>query len=186
MTRESEAVTLGGLYRGELDVPSHGEGRVKIRFDNLRKEGAGWPPVNSEVVWAIPLPHGFEIDNIPFYAYGVAYQDKVAARPAGDDMLTFDGVLARSGHSTYRVKCAESPEDIAACNRLLRALESEGCGHEGAHGGLYAIDVPPGVDVHRIFALLEEAEKEGGLTFEEGYYYRPGCETPAAPDGIGD
>lgn len=44
---------------------------------------------------------GFELENSPFYVYGVSYRDVVEAE-FGTDVLTFTRVLRRGGHSTYR------------------------------------------------------------------------------------
>lgn len=35
---------------------------------------------------------------------------------------------------------------------------------------LYAIDIPPSVDVNVIYELLNDSEKHALLTFEEGYF----------------
>jgi len=156
------------------DSRIHDPGYVQLRIEGLRGGSSDWPPVDSEVLWARSIAADrFLIDNIPFYARNLAYLDTVSARPSADDgVLTLERVLSRSGHSTYRIKCRDDVESQAACEVVLRMLEAAGCGYEGAKRTLYAIDLPPSVDVHRIYALLEEKERDGVLEFEEGYYHR--------------
>ena len=75
--------------------------RVKIAF---RLENI------VETMWASVLNDGtYEIDNSPFEAYEISYQDVVAAHMQ-DGRLVFDRVVRRGGHSTYRVKLNSGAE----------------------------------------------------------------------------
>lgn len=35
---------------------------------------------------------------------------------------------------------------------------------------LYAVDIPPGIDVHKVYALLEAGESDDVWGFDEGNY----------------
>jgi len=57
-----------------------GKDRVKVYFD-LEKDADGYPPVNSESMWAVPMGEfRFRIDNIPFFVYGVFVHSKLYVR----------------------------------------------------------------------------------------------------------
>jgi hypothetical protein len=153
---------------------SSGLGLVRVRLNLTREPGSNWPPTNTEVLWAQPTSaETATIDNIPFYACGIAYHDSVRIRRSTEEgIFDLQGIASRSGHSTYRlIWSASGPDEEARCEAFLRELEYIGCGFERGHGMLFAIDIPPGVDVGKIYALLEEREKDGLLSFDEGYYY---------------
>lgn len=40
-------------------------------------------------------------------------------------------------------------------------------------GRLYAIDISPGVDIARVYKIMEELENQGVWEFEEGHYFNP-------------
>jgi len=160
---------------------------VEVRFDGLIQEDADYPPVDAEVLWARPISSTVCIlDNIPFYVRGVAYLDTVEAAPAAEDgILTFQYVVARSGHSTYRIYWSDkTSESDKACAAFLRQLAIEGCGIERGVGRLYAIDIPPSVSVHHIYKIFEQMERAGILDFEEGYFFSgvPGRAEPEEND----
>jgi Domain of unknown function (DUF4265) len=112
------------------------------------------------------------IDNIPFYAYGLAYADRVRISPEpSDGVHDVLGVVQRGGHSTYRIIWGDpSSKGETECLRFLRLLEAKGCGFERGQGMLYAIDVPPDIDANDVYRLLEDSEKRGISTFEEGFF----------------
>jgi hypothetical protein len=118
------------------------------------------------------LPNGtFRLDNSPFYFYGISWGDEFAAE-VEDGRLFFSEVTRRGGHSTYRVKLPAGSPHGHFLERWT-PLEALGCTYEGSSTGerrLYAIDVPPGANVHAIYALLEEGEAAGHWVFEEGHY----------------
>lgn len=150
------------------------EGFVEVRFDGLIVAGADYPPVDTEILWARPISERtFIVDNIPFYVRGIAYMDTIEALPSSyDGVLSFKRVVARSGHSTYRIYwLGDAPQSESDCLAFLRMLEAEGCGFERASGTLYAVDIPPSVSVHHIYEILEKKERENLLDFEEGYYH---------------
>ena len=130
------------------------------------------PDGSVETMHAEPLADGtFRLDNVPFHARGISYADEFTVVPE-DGRLFFADIARRGGHSTYRVKLPEGKPHTHFLERWA-PLEALGCTYEGSTLGarrLYAIDIPPGADVHAIYALLEEGEKEGHWGFEEGHY----------------
>lgn len=114
------------------------------------------------------------LDNIPFYAYGVSCGDTIATE-RDEDGLMFVGVLARGGHSTYRVRLPAFAGDERFLMRWSE-LEVLGCTYEGSNVGerlLYAVDVPSHAAVAEVYRLLEQGESEGDWEFEEGFYCSP-------------
>ena len=58
-----------------------------------------------ETLWAVPLGNDlYQLDNSPFFAYGVSWQDVVLApQDPQEQMPTFQSVAERSGNRTVRV-----------------------------------------------------------------------------------
>ena len=143
-------------------------GRIKIAL-RLEQED-GWPPVAWELLWAIArVGDTAQVDNIPFFAKGLASGDLVAfSRDA--DQLTFAGVLVPGGHSTIRVIMYEL-EQKAATRETLHRL---GCETEGSHlPSLFAVDVPPNVSYERVVEFLDERASADVLEYEEGAIRHP-------------
>jgi hypothetical protein len=134
------------------------EHHVKILFE-IEDEGS----VDIESLWAVPVPGGYRLDNIPFYAREVACYDVVAAVASDDGALRFSGLFEPSGHSTVRI-VFESEHDVAAVRETLRRL---GCGSELGQPRFLAVDVPPEVPYAEIRAYLDEKESAGVLEYEE-------------------
>lgn len=134
------------------------EQHVKILFQ-IGDEG----PVDTESVWAVPVPGGYKLSNIPFFARDVACHDIVSAVPSADGVLEFSGVVEASGHSTVRI-AFESESDVAAVRETLAQL---GCGCELAQARFLAVDVPPRVPYAEIQAYLDEKVSCGVIEYEE-------------------
>ena len=74
---------------------------VKIAFLLDPDESGG---ISVERLWAKPLADGtYVLDNSPFHAYGVSWQDVVYAELV-ETGLVFSTIARRGGHSTYRVR----------------------------------------------------------------------------------
>ena len=136
------------------------ERRVKIAFEISREDGS----CEVETLWAVPVESGYCLDNIPFYATGVAWGDIVRAIPDDDGQLRYRKLVTPSGHSTIRLWFARA-QDVQGVRDALRVL---GCGSELDLGRLVAVDVPTVVDYYRIVSFLREKEELGVLEFEEG------------------
>lgn len=129
---------------------------VKILFE-VESEGE----FVLESMWAVPDGTDYRLDNIPFYAYSVSWNDVVSAE-LRHEMLYFTGVVATGGHSTIRLWFAD-PKDIDAVRTRLDAM---GCSSE-CNGGLVAVDVPQLIDYDYVKAFLDKESAKNVLDFEE-------------------
>ena len=135
----------------------------------LNRDESGYPPVEVESVWAVARADGFELDNIPFYAKGVALGDVVAAAPDVDGALVYRGVVHRGGHSTYLVYLLNpGPNDPQDTINYLRA---RGLGVEYDLPRLLAVDVPPTFPLLDAESLLFEGVDDGRWELQEGYRF---------------
>lgn len=138
---------------------------TKILF-YLDRDEHGYPPVEVESVWALPRQEGYELDNIPFYAKGVALGDIVSAETEDDGALVYRRVVSRGGHSTYRIcLLSPGPDDPQGTTDYLR---ERGLGVELDLPGLLAIDVPPDVSLEDAEAVLFEGVDSGRWELQEG------------------
>ena len=140
--------------------------RVKVVF-RLEKDDDGYPPVEVESLWGIERRDGIELDNVPFYARGIALGDVVAVQRAQDGALEFASVVRRGGHSTYRVLLKGADESDP--QRTIEELIQQGLGVESDVPCLLAIDAPPETDINRVVAYLLEGAHAGRWEVEEGY-----------------
>ena len=120
-------------------------------------------------MWAEPVAGGdYQLRNVPFFAYGLSFEDTVQVRKAGEQLL-IRKVRSRSGHSTYRIFV----KDDADFEKAWGGLESLGCSYERATEHLYAVDVPAGASIYAVFAALEGGKRHGAWDFEEGHCGHP-------------
>lgn len=107
-----------------------------------------------ETPWAVSLGGNlYQIDNTPFFAYGISAGDVIEALPEPDGFLFFQRVVRKSGHRTVRVMLPESAE-IEPGPTLLGDIKRLGCTYEGAYSKLICIDVPPAVSLNAVAAHL--------------------------------
>lgn len=160
----------GDPTRNHAEVVDAGEPqRVKIRF-NLQRDSDGWPPAESEGLWAEPLGEdSFRIDNVPWFVAGLAIDDVVRALAGSDGVLWATEFLARSGRITIRIiPSMDGPLDgePRAALDLLSAV--------GVTGEIFpeyrmlALDVPADADLARLKAVLRDGESDGTWNYEEG------------------
>ncbi|MBK9034825.1 MAG: DUF4265 domain-containing protein [Myxococcales bacterium] len=135
-------------------------GHIKIAFPCTGPGGEQ----ETETMWATAVVDGYQVDNIPFYATGLACGDVVSAQPQLDGMLRFVGLTRSGGHTTVRVVIPE-PKKVGEVRAALRAL---GCESEGSDVPcLVAVDVPPDVRYSDVRALLDRLLAEAVLDYEE-------------------
>jgi hypothetical protein len=130
-----------------------------------------WHGMNSENVWAQPLSDKlFVLENSPLYALGVAYKDVVIATSKPDGQLVFSGIASRGGHSNYQL-VLEKGVTKEQFERFWKPIEALGCSYESSTNpeDVFAVDVPPNVDVSATYALLARGEREGVWEFGEGH-----------------
>lgn len=143
-------------------------GMVKILVNT---NACDWHGMSGESLWGLRL-HGdfFRIENIPLYAYGISYHDIIHACHCGTG-LEFKSITMRGGHSTYRVLLKSDRTKAEFLARWV-LLEHLGCSYESSMNpeDVFAIDVPPEVDVHIVFRILEKGEADGVWHLDEGNF----------------
>ena len=142
---------------------------VKLLFD-LEQDEEGYPPASAETLWGIRVGDGlFKIDNIPFFAMGVAVNDVVSAQPE-EGVFRYKEVVHSSGHSTIRVVVYD-PVAVPAARELFHQL---GCATEQSHlPRLFAIDVPPSVSLEKVRQVLDSGKEEEQWGYEEACLASP-------------
>ena len=118
--------------------------------------------ITGETVWAFALgDNRYRLDNIPIYCFGYSWHDIVDAAPlTPEDLPTVRQVITKSGHRTIRIAAQPAEQELA--QTTLARLRKLGCTSENAFDHLYALDIPPSVDLFSVRALLIES----GLTWE--------------------
>jgi hypothetical protein len=131
---------------------------------HLEQDEDGYPPTSVESLWVIPTGEGlFEVDNIPFFAWGLALEDVVAAEPE-EGVWRFKEVVRHSGHATVRLIVY----DVAEAPAILERFTRLGCLSERSHiPGLIAVDVPPSTPWSEVKRLLAEGAAEERFGYEE-------------------
>lgn len=148
--------------------------------DDERREGLGlakvtvplapsdWHEHANETMWAQPLGENrFRIQNVPFYAFGLSYDDVVEA-PTIDNQNVMRAVVQRGGHSTYRIIVSNSTSPTRFREFWL-PLEHLGCTLERATERFLGIDVPPEADIYKVYDLLQGGEAASVWDFEEAH-----------------
>ena len=141
-------------------------------------ERDSWDGTVSEGIWVKPvkvLPPFraiVEVHNIPFSTRTLSCGDKISV-VYKNRKVTFEAIVERGGHSTYHVLVETKNSDVS---RMLDTLGAMGCGWEGGDHfshKIYAVDVPPEVDVDEVYDLLDKGQKEGHWLFQGGYIGHP-------------
>lgn len=125
-----------------------------------------------ETLWATALGNDeYKLDNSPFYAYSVSWEDVVHAPfDANEGLATFARVVRKSGHRTIRVIFNPPVQDGNESDLVLQGLVSLGCTYEGANRGYMVIDLPPGVQLEKVRQYLIEQNAQwehADPTYEE-------------------
>jgi uncharacterized protein DUF4265 len=131
--------------------------------------------VGGEALWARSLGGDlYEIDNIPFHAYGINYRDVVRATADAPDLKPEVREVTRaSGHQTLRIFF----QDLPAPERLtfLSALgERFGTDFEGKDDRYFAVDVPLQSNYAAIRDHLDTCMAKAWLDYETCEARSPG------------
>lgn len=142
---------------------------VKVRF-RLQKDDEGWPPVESEGLWAEPLgQHRYRVDNTPWFARNLAADDVVIALAGSDDALWATERAEWSGRLTIRVIPRSEGSLNGNRQAVLDAFEPLGVSGEGIEQyNMVALDVPSDADLAAVKGLLRAGEADGRWDYEEG------------------
>ena len=145
---------------------NHRRGLVRVLF---QLEPGAWHGSVTERLWAEPVGlRQYRLNNSPFFAFGVSLGDIVFAEER-EGQLMFVGVSIRGGHSTYRIRLTEGKRE--SFHSYWEGLQLLGCSYE--EGQVLAVDVPPGTDIYKVYALLEAGESAEVWEFEEGHCGHP-------------
>ena len=126
-----------------------------------------WHGSATERLWASPIgSNRYRLENTPFCAFGVSWQDVVLAKPKGPN-LVFVEVLQRGGHSTYRLLPVTTWDENF--DRYWAPLAAAGCPYEGGPSRLRAVDVPAEANLHEVYKALQAGEATGVWSFKEGH-----------------
>jgi hypothetical protein len=135
----------------------------KIAFELVQDED-GYPPLSIETVWAYKEGDFFRLDNIPFFARGVAPGDLVSALHQ-DGIFVFQEVVAPSTSSVIRIYVS-NVNDVEEARNEFRAL---GCESELSDiPKLFAVEVPGDIPFAPVADLISRWTKANRWEFEEG------------------
>jgi Domain of unknown function (DUF4265) len=132
---------------------------VKIRFRDQQTD-------NTETLWATPVGGDrYRLENSPFFAYGVSWQDVVEARAGEDGVLDYVRRIEKSGNRTIRVIFPDYKINDHQGAGVLAALRDLGCTYEGMQPRLVSINIPPKVNLKSVTDFLNG---RSGLQWEYG------------------
>ena len=125
-----------------------------------------------ETLWATHLESDkYKLENSPFWAYGVSWEDIVLAPFAADEGFpTFYSVVSKSGNRTIRVAFDPPIEEGNESDQILQGLLALGCSYEGANRKYISINIPPVVKLDEIrnYLIQQDATWEhADPTYEE-------------------
>lgn len=133
--------------------------KVKIELPNNED-------VASEILWAeIHTENTCFIRNVPFFAYGLNYNDLVEINNS-DDFPIVTRVIKKNGYKTYRVqlnKPLETPKEIEDFSTMINEY---GANIEMANKYMLSINIKPNGDLWGLYDKLEELSNEDILDFE--------------------
>jgi Domain of unknown function (DUF4265) len=147
---------------------------VEVWFP-IEKDKDGYPSSKDwEQLIAYPIIENdklFKLASIPFYLRNVSLGDVVKANVTtlfDDEMevFVFDSVVQRGGHNTYRLLLKRPRSD--ALTDTITDLLSRGMAVEHKDNDFLAVDVPPGLDQHKVDAFLIEQADHGRWGMQDG------------------
>jgi hypothetical protein len=135
-------------------MPNSSQPNAKVLFRVPNEDGSA----EVETLWATHLgADNYKLDNSPFYAYGVSWEDIVSAPFSSDEgHPTFERVVSKSGNRTVRVMFETAVETGNESDRLLQGLVALGCSYEGANRKYVSVNVPPGIELDVVRNYLTE------------------------------
>lgn len=146
-----------------MSVDSRG---VKVFF-RLQQDDDGYPPVAVEGLWARPggTRNTVVLDNIPFYARGVAPGDEIEVASDESGRLWFHSLVKSSGSSVFRVYAINGRDVDGIRSDLLGfGLPSE----VDLKVRLVAVEVPAAADIRVVLDYLINGQEIERFDFEEG------------------
>jgi len=123
--------------------------------------------ISGESMWAEYLGNNqYKIKNIPFYAYGLNYNDIVIAEAESEELKPVIKTLVKySGHETIRVIFLQDQNKIESKN-IIDSIIDDHIGYEGKNEIEFTLNVTPKGNYNSLYDELEKLEKNGILSFE--------------------
>jgi hypothetical protein len=143
---------------------------VKVRF-LLPREDEGWPPAESEGLWAAPLGDDlYRIDNTPWFVRNLSADDVVKALAGSDGVLWAVEPVQWAGRLTVRVIPRRDGPLQGDTTPVVDALEPLGvrCEVMQRPVQMVALDIPADAPLVPVKALLQQRTSDGWWDFEEG------------------
>jgi hypothetical protein len=139
--------------------------------DNLTKVHVDLPNhwwFKGESLWAKDLGEDlYEIQNVPFCAYGLNCGDVVRAIADADDLKPeLREVVRRSGNQTLRASFAGSERSTDRQDTYIKAIEALGAWVERATASFSCVNIPSDVSYAKVREYLEQQETTGALAYE--------------------
>ena len=151
-----------------MDATDHGTTVGDLIKMTVELTPVDWHGHATETMWAKPAGDDrFIIQNIPFYAYDLSYDDVVTGS-FSDGRWRVVNIAKRGGHSTYRLFVTNT-EALLRFDEFWDPLARIGCTCERATQRLIAVDVPPNTDIYAAYDLLQAGETAHVWNFEEGH-----------------
>lgn len=115
-----------------------------------------------ETLWATPVGDDqYKLDNSPFYAYGVSWEDIVLAPfDVQEGMPAFQSVVSKSGNRTVRVIFDPPVSAGNSSDQVLQGLVVLGCSYEGANPKYISVNIPSEVALQAVRSYLVEHEAQ--------------------------
>jgi hypothetical protein len=135
----------------------------KVAFE-LQQDEYGYPPVTVETLWAAQVgPDTYRLDNIPFYAHGVASEDVVRTELQHGSNI-FREVVQASANSVFRIYVNDK-SDVPTARAAFKDL---GCESELSDiPRLFAFEIPSEVDFAPVANLLIDGLDTERWEYEE-------------------
>jgi hypothetical protein len=149
-------------------MANDGAMQVRLKLEDDSWHGAGSEGIWTKLIKSLADKAIVEVNNIPFFSTALSLGDRILIAFENNEVV-FDSVVERGGHSTYRIFFQNPTGDEA---RILLGFNELDCSWESTSfrgGKLFALDVPPHVDIYDVYEMLESGEKDGLWLFEEGY-----------------
>lgn len=132
----------------------------KVLFRLSNEDGS----TDVETLWATHLQRDqYKLENSPFYAYGVSWQDIVHAPFSEEEGFpVFAKVVTKSGNRTIRIIFDPPVSPGNESDKILQGLVTLGCDYEGANKSYIVVNIPPAValDAVRNYLIDRNAKWE--------------------------
>lgn len=135
----------------------------KLTF-KIIKDQDDYPPMEFESIWGIQISENtFEIDNTPYYIYGLSKGDAVLTTTKQNELFGSE-IISKGGHSTLRVFAEHS----ATRQKIRDEINKLGADCNSATGSsLLVIDIPPAVDFDSVDKFLSSIANGDTIAYED-------------------